>query len=341
MSRRLCLHVRAPSLQAPQRQRIARQRYGSAAAARIAACATDWRAALMAASGAPASMLTLLTILTPRVVWSHALATSSRAAQRAAIGATASRCPSSARPATAPCALHAPTGRTEPQPEVPRAKGIVEAAICRGGQFDGRAAAGHFAHGVYEGSYWQLLGAQPHASGLLSHREAKQIAHASSQLACCASPVLVAKALSSCHTVIPVASSRASLQLPARPPHVAARQQCASTAAGDVKVLHAALSRMAKPPPLAVVPPLALPPAPAPPPWEGFAPVLQAVPQAATLPELVLPLYEPPPLLVRFTADADVIAMFSLHDDAVFVIPPLQVRRQLATGTHVRKVSKL
>lgn len=153
-------------VQAPQRHRVTKQRFGSRTAARIASATTDWRDAAADSKGR-LSMPTLLGILTPRVVWSHAAKLHSRQ-QRAHAGAAPSRRDSNMeqRPLSAPAvsdtlgrvphkyasqtsAVHTPAGTAVSRP--------IQAQHCCGGQFDGIDAAGHLAHGVYEGSYWQLL----------------------------------------------------------------------------------------------------------------------------------------------------------------------------------------
>lgn len=102
---------------------------------------------------------------------------------------------------------------------------LVQARHCAGHFFDGIHAAGRHAHGVYEGSYWQLL--------------------------------------------------------------------------ADAEELKAMLTRMAKAPPLMAEPALVLPPPLELPSWDEFKPVLQPVPDTVHMPELVLPPFVKPPLLVR------------------------------------------
>lgn len=100
----------------------------------------------------------------------------------------------------------------------------MQARHCAGHFFDGIHAAGRHAHGVYEGSYWQLL--------------------------------------------------------------------------ADAEELKAMLTRMAKAPPLMAEPVLVLPPPLELPSWDEFKPVLQPVPDTVHVPELVLPPFVKPPLLV-------------------------------------------
>jgi hypothetical protein len=80
-------------------------------------------------------------ILTPRVVWQHTLGPK----YRQSAPQTRPQTRNKSAPDQAQATLAAPV------------KYIIEASICRGGQLDGRTASGHFAHGVYEGSYFQLL----------------------------------------------------------------------------------------------------------------------------------------------------------------------------------------
>lgn len=63
-------------VQAPQRERVTRDRRGSAFVSRVAARSHNWCADIAAAG--PLTVPTLLMILTPRIVWAHAHAAPSR-----------------------------------------------------------------------------------------------------------------------------------------------------------------------------------------------------------------------------------------------------------------------
>jgi hypothetical protein len=141
-------------LQAPQRHRITRQRHGQAVAARIQNTGRPWKSAIHADTnlGVP----TLLMILTPRVVWRHTIGPSptSRGTQPSPCTPTLPQTAASNLPKHAVCAMESQKACTLFPKHI---AGLTEASVCCGGQFDGRSASGQLAHGVYEGSYWQLL----------------------------------------------------------------------------------------------------------------------------------------------------------------------------------------